>query len=80
MSQLQSSETSNRRIIGQLNSQVDFLNEQLAMREAQLVETADKILRAESVHMEILSKTRQLDQVKNENVSLITQLKVCIYI
>lgn len=36
--------------------QVDFLNEQLAMREAQLVETADKILRAESVHMEVLSK------------------------
>jgi chromosome segregation ATPase len=45
--QIQASEAANKRIIGQLNSQVDFLNEQLALREAQLVEVADRILKAE---------------------------------
>ena len=36
--QLVAADAANRRLIDQLNSHVDFLNEQLAMREAQLVE------------------------------------------
>ena len=36
--QLLLSETGNRRIIDQLNGQVDFLNEQLALRETEIRE------------------------------------------
>lgn len=42
----------NERIIDQLNGQVDFLNAQLAVREAQLAELADKATTLEEVKME----------------------------
>lgn len=43
----------NKRIIDQLNSQVDFLNNELAKREAQLVEVNDKLLQYDSVKVEL---------------------------
>ena len=36
--------------------QVDFLNEQLALREAQLVEFSDKILASESAQTDVAFK------------------------
>jgi predicted nucleic acid-binding Zn-ribbon protein len=43
----------NKRIIDQLNGQVDFLNNELAKREAQLVEVNDKLLQYETVKVEL---------------------------
>lgn len=41
--QLMASETHNRTLIDQFNGQIDFLNEQVALREAQLVEMGNKL-------------------------------------
>jgi hypothetical protein len=54
--QLELSDVANKRIIDQLNGQVDFLNEQLALREAQLVESADKAREFDSVQADLAVK------------------------
>lgn len=51
--QYAAADTANKRIIDQLNGQVDFLNAELAKREAQLVEVSDKLMQYESLKMEL---------------------------
>lgn len=46
----------NKRIIDQLNSHVDFLNEQLAFRESQIKELHNQIQETDAVKMELNSK------------------------
>lgn len=46
------SDIANKRLIDQLNGQVDFLNNELAKREAQLVEVNDKLLQYEQLRAE----------------------------
>ncbi len=72
--QLVAADAANRRLIDQLNSHVDFLNEQLAMREAQLVEAADKILQAENLMIQNKQSLRLLDQERTTNLELNSQL------
>jgi hypothetical protein len=43
LEQLIAADSANQRIIDQLNSQVDFLNDQLALREAQLADAVEKL-------------------------------------
>lgn len=51
--QLAAADNANKRIIDQLNGQVDFLNEQLAKREAQAVEAAEKHHQADNIRLEL---------------------------
>jgi len=73
--QLMAADAANKRIIDQLNSQVDFLNEQLALRETQLVESADKIIRADELQLECNAKTSMLDRLRSDNSALASQLR-----
>lgn len=50
------SDVANKRIIDQLNAHVDFLNEQLAFREAQIKELHLQIQESESLKMELNMK------------------------
>ena len=45
-------DSANARIIDQLNGQVDFLNDQLAQREAQLAEVGEQLLAAHEIKLE----------------------------
>ena len=72
--QLMTADGSNRRIIDQLNSQVDFLNEQLALREAQLVDASEKLMLADSTVVESLHKTRLLEEERSRNSKLSAQI------
>lgn len=45
-----------RRLIDQLNGQVDFLNEQLALREAQLQEAGEKIHEADEGKLRLMQR------------------------
>ena len=74
--QLLAADASNKRIIDQLNGQVDFLNEQLALREAQLVDSANKITRADEVQLEFATKTNQLEMTRGEVKILSSQLRI----
>lgn len=49
---LLAADTSNQRIIEQLNGQVDFLNEHLALRERQLAESGREIAGAREIRAE----------------------------
>ena len=65
----------NQKVIDQLNDQVDFLNEQLALREAQLADSVEKANEAVSMRLEIDMRNNQLKEIKNENQELIGQLR-----
>jgi hypothetical protein len=56
LQQLVAVDLSNKRIIDQLNGQVDFLNEQLALRETQLVEISTKISQYDALNNELESR------------------------
>jgi chromosome segregation ATPase len=73
--QLYAADVANKRIIDQLNGQVDFLNEQLALREAQLVETADKIIRADELQVELNQKNILYEKARTQNSELASQLR-----
>ena len=73
--QLFAADAANKRIIDQLNGQVDFLNEQLALREAQLVETADKIIRADELQVELNQKNYLFEKARTQNSELAGQLR-----
>lgn len=73
--QLFAADAANKRIIDQLNGQVDFLNEQLALREAQLVETADKIIRADELQVELNQKSIMYEKARTQNAELAAQLR-----
>ena len=70
LEQLAAADASNKRIIDQLNGQVDFLNEQLALREAQLVESSAKVERADDLEMQLAGARDKLDNLQAENASL----------
>ena len=54
--QFVAADIANKRIIDQLNGQVDFLNNELARREAQLIENNDKMLQFESLRIELVHR------------------------
>ena len=70
LEQLAAADASNKRIIDQLNGQVDFLNEQLALREAQLVESSAKVERADDIEMQLAGARDKMDNLQAENASL----------
>ena len=73
--QLANADASNKRIIDQLNGQVDFLNEQLALREAQLVESASKIIRADEISLEFTAKSNMCETLQAEVAELNAALR-----
>ena len=73
--QLASADAANKRIIDQLNGQVDFLNEQLALREAQLVECSNKVLRAEEMQLEFTTKNNTIDNLRAQVNELSANLR-----
>jgi hypothetical protein len=54
--------------LDQLNQQVDFLNEQLALREAQLVEMGNKLLGRDSLEAELNQKYDFLTTITLPNI------------
>lgn len=60
------SDVANKRLIDQLNGQVDFLNDELAKREAQLVEVNDKLLQYEALRAEFNHRNQLLEQARRE--------------
>jgi predicted RNase H-like nuclease (RuvC/YqgF family) len=69
----QVTEAANKRIIDQLNGQVDFLNDQLAQREAQLATVTKRWSTVESLESELDLKTSMVDNLKEENSHLVTR-------
>lgn len=76
LEQLAAADASNKRIIDQLNGQVDFLNEQLALREAQLVESSAKVERADDIEMQLAGARDKMDNLQAENASLGASVRV----
>lgn len=60
------SDIANKRLIDQLNGQVDFLNNELAKREAQLVEVNDKLLQYEALRAELTHRNQLLEQARKD--------------
>ena len=67
---------SNQRIIEQLNGQVDFLNEHLAQREAQLAECTKELQSVRELQSESDYRGVQLAQEKENSARLTAQLRV----
>ena len=76
LEQLAAADASNKRIIDQLNGQVDFLNEQLALREAQIVDFSAKVEAADEVTLRFAATSSKLERLETENATLSTQLRV----
>lgn len=74
MDQLAAADESNRRIIDQLNSQIDFLNEVLSKVESQLIEATDKIGKTDSLELELQQANRLLENESNVNKRLNIQV------
>ena len=74
--QLEAVDIANRRLIDQLNGQVDFLNEQLAMKEAQVKEMTAMARASEQFKHDIVLKNDQILAMKNEQSRLVTQLRI----
>jgi len=74
--QLVAADSANQRIIDQLNGQIDFLNEQLALREAQYSETADKARDADRLALEAEHKGELLEVSEGENKNMSAQIRV----
>jgi hypothetical protein len=53
-------DSANNRIIDQLNGQVDFLNDQLALREAQLSDIGEKLLNAQELKIECENRSLRM--------------------
>jgi hypothetical protein len=60
-------------LLDQLNQQVDFLNEQLALREAQLVEMGNKLLGRDSLEAELNQKYDFLTTITLPNIISLMQ-------
>mmetsp|Transcript_21473 Transcript_21473/g.31144 ORF Transcript_21473/g.31144 Transcript_21473/m.31144 type:complete len:1310 (-) Transcript_21473:121-4050(-) len=74
MQNLLAADSSNKRIIDQLNGQVDFLNEQLALRERQLAEHSRELSASREVKAECEYRGVLLDREKAQNKQLLAQL------
>ena len=68
-------EIANKRIIDQLNSQVDFLNDQLAFREAQLSAIHHRINEVDDMRAELDAKTLSVEKMKDENSRLTNRIQ-----
>ena len=75
LDQLIAADVANKHLIDQMNSQVDFLNEQLALREAQYSETVDKALEAERLELELSHKDSLLEAAESSNKLLSEQMR-----
>ena len=75
LDQLIAADVANKHLIDQMNSQVDFLNEQLALREAQYSETVDKALEAERLQLEVHHKDSLLEAAESNNKILSEQMR-----
>mmetsp|Transcript_2324 Transcript_2324/g.3663 ORF Transcript_2324/g.3663 Transcript_2324/m.3663 type:complete len:1405 (+) Transcript_2324:94-4308(+) len=73
--QLMAADVANKRIIDQLNGQVDFLNEQLAQREAQLIENNDKMLQFDSLRAELVHRNSLLDQSRGQHSQATSRIR-----
>ena len=68
-------EAANKRIIDQLNGQVDFLNDQLAQREAQVAVMGGRLGKVEGLESELEMKESMVDTLKEENAHLIERVR-----
>ena len=75
MDMLLMADGANARIIDQLNGQVDFLNDQLAMRESQIAELSEKLLGAQEIRQECEDRGALLDASREENAVLVAELR-----
>jgi len=66
----------NKRIIDQLNGQVDFLNSQLAFREAQISELYHHANELQTVNLEVSNKNHQMERLKDENSRVNARMKM----
>lgn len=73
--QLLAADTHNRRIIDQLNGQVDFLNDELAKAQQELRQVGDKLRSFEAVQMELSQRTMLLDSARKEAAQLSSKLR-----
>ena len=70
LEQLVAADTANKRIIDQLNGQVDFLNEQVAYREAQIADSSYRVKEADDYKLDYENKMNYLESLKSENDKL----------
>jgi hypothetical protein len=75
MQNMVAADLSNQRIIEQLNGQVDFLNEHLALREAQLVECTQELQGVRELQSENDYRGVQLTQAKENAARMTAQLR-----
>ncbi len=75
LEQLITADTANKRIIDQLNGQVDFLNEQLAIREFQVTEMAVAQKNLKAVQDESEYRLVVTEQLRKDNQLLSSQLR-----
>lgn len=75
MEMLVMADSANARIIDQLNGQVDFLNDQLATREAQLADLGEKLVGAKELRIECENRGKLLDASREENAMLVAELR-----
>ena len=75
MQNMLAADVSNQRIIEQLNGQVDFLNEHLALRETQLGECAGELQRVRELQAEHDYRGVQLEQAREHTALLTGQLR-----
>lgn len=68
-------QSANKRIIDQLNSQVDFLNDQLAQREAQLALISRKWNAFESLESDLAMRNATIKSLKDDNTQLIERVR-----
>eukprot|EP00981_Chlorochromonas_danica_P011610 scaffold4147_cov154-Ochromonas_danica.AAC.3 len=68
-------QSANKRIIDQLNSQVDFLNDQLAQREAQLALISRKWNAFESLESDLAMRNATIKSLKEDNTELIERVR-----
>ncbi len=75
LDQLLAADTANKRVIDQLNGHVDFLNEQLAHKEEQLLQGSEKLRRFDALQAEMTQRASMLEQARRENNQLITRMR-----
>lgn len=68
-------EAANKRIIDQLNGQVDFLNDQLAQREAQIALMTRKWAAVEQLESDLDVRNAHIDNLKEENSRLAERVR-----
>lgn len=64
--QFAAADLANKRIINQLNGQVDFLNNELAKRESQLIAVNDKLMQYDTLKKELQERAQMLDQFRKK--------------